>query len=179
MRMLPADSRRGFLAAMASGVLASRLGSVAAAKERKKDRKRQPVLQRNSFGCVDVGKPCKGNDDNCCSGVCAGKKPKKGKKDTSRCVAHDENSCLAGQNAVECGGAASVACTTSFGADGTCVITTGKAPYCGTGGVCLLCTKDEDCLEVCQQGAACVPCAAECPQTGTICLGQGFCNNPD
>ena len=68
---------------------------VGAAKQRKQHRQK---LKRNAFGCVNVGGKCRGKDGNCCSGICDGKKPKKGKKDTSRCAGHDASTCLAGQD---------------------------------------------------------------------------------
>jgi hypothetical protein len=37
-------------------------------------------LKHNQFGCVEVGNACRGNCANCCSGICQGKKPKKGRK---------------------------------------------------------------------------------------------------
>jgi len=182
LRALPTGSRRGLLAALAGGVLASRQSNRAEAgkrKKRKKRKKRQAPLQLNAFGCVDVGKACQGNDTNCCSGICAGKKPKLGEKDTSRCVAHNESTCLAGQHPVACGGAATVTCTTTGQAEGACVTTTGNAPYCfAGGGVCFQCTKDTDCIPFCGPPAACVRCASDCPETGgAVCVGLGFCNN--
>jgi hypothetical protein len=176
-RTLTTGSRRGLLAALAAGALASPLRNEATAEKRKKGKKRQPALQRNAFGCVELGKPCQGKDNNCCSGVCVGAKPKKGRKDASRCIAHDESSCLVGQNATECGGQANIACTTSFGAQGSCLITTGQAPYCAEDLACFPCRKDTDCLLTCQKGAACIACAGLCPDTGTACVGAGFCNH--
>lgn len=63
----------------------------------KAKRKRKKKLKRNGFGCVNVGGKCRGKDAACCSGICQGKKPKKGKKDTSRCtvcVGHLADACL-------------------------------------------------------------------------------------
>lgn len=176
VRALPSGTRRGLLAALAGGVLASPIAAGTKAKKRKKKAR----LRRNAFGCVDVGNACLGNNANCCSGVCAGKKPKKGKRDTSRCVAHDESTCLAGQTLEICGGAANIGCTTTLGAPGQCVTTTGKAPFCfAGGGACFRCSKDTDCIPLCGQAAACVVCSGECAQTGgATCVGQGFCNNP-
>jgi hypothetical protein len=177
LRLLPTGSRRGLLAALAGIAFAPRTGIDTAARKRKK---RQQPLQRNEFGCVDVGKACRGNDDNCCSGRCDGKKPKKGKKDTSRCAAHDGSTCLAGQTVEECGGAANVACTTTLENAGQCVTTTGNAPYCfAGGGVCFRCTKDTECIPFCGAAAACVRCDGGCPETGgALCVGLGFCSNP-
>ncbi len=55
-----------FLAALAPAVRAT-------AKPARKPR-------RNAFGCVDVGTPCRGKDRSCCSGICSGPKPKKGRQ---------------------------------------------------------------------------------------------------
>jgi hypothetical protein len=138
------------------------------AKKRKKAKK----LQRNSFGCVDVGKPCRGNSANCCSGICQGKKPKKGEKDKSTCVAHNVGGCLANQDlclikeAVSCGASER----------GVCARTTGNASFCGDfeNIACFDCTKDTDCEAEFGTGAACVICAGECELTGNrICVASG------
>jgi hypothetical protein len=138
----------------------------------KKDKKKKKKLRFNEFGCVNVGGKCRGNSDNCCSGICQGKKPKKGKKDKSRCVGHDEGTCLPGQTPTSCGGSESIACVAGGGADGQCFTTTGNAAYCSDEGDCFPCKKDADCIGVCGAGAACVRCAAACAETGgTACLG--------
>src|SRR5215211_8922662 len=62
----------------------------------KQRHKRRKSLVFNAFGCLNVDKPCRGWNDLCCSGICAGKKPKKGKPDKSRCVAHDTGGCQPG-----------------------------------------------------------------------------------
>ena len=123
-RLLP---RRDLISGMAAGVALRAAGPCpldAAAK--RKQRKRKP-LQRNEFGCVPVGKACQGKDEVCCSGICNGKKPRKGKKDTSRCVAHDSADCTASQRSGICGGT-DVPCTTSQGGAGRCQTTTGTPP---------------------------------------------------
>jgi hypothetical protein len=180
MRGLPFGSRRAVLVAVA-GLLASSLRDDTEARKRRKRKKRNlPPLQLNAFGCVEVGDSCRGSGANCCSGRCAGDKPKPGKPDQSRCVAHDADTCVAGQTLIDCGGTADVACTTAQGAPGQCVTTIGKAPYCfAGGGVCFRCAKDADCIRFCGVRAACVQCAGDCPQTGGLtCVGQEFCNNP-
>jgi hypothetical protein len=40
----------------------------------------------------------RGKSGLCCSGIYEGKKQKQGKKDTSRCVAHDSGACQAGED---------------------------------------------------------------------------------
>jgi hypothetical protein len=142
-----------------------RLPRIAAAMKGKKN----PRPPLNEFGCVDVGKPCRGKDRLCCSGVCQGRKPKKGKRDTSRCVAHDASTCQAGQQEEFCGGATTVACITNSGQDGECNTTTGKAPFCTYGGDCFACRKDADCQPDFGPAAACITCTG-CPTTGgTAC----------
>jgi hypothetical protein len=128
------------------------------ARKRKKAKK----LQRNSFGCVDVGDACRGSDANCCSGVCQGKKPKKGEKDKSRCVAHNAGECQADQDV--CLSLQEIQC----GTNGNCARTTGNASFCADfeNSACFDCTKDTDCEADFGAGAACVICAGECELTG-------------
>jgi hypothetical protein len=131
-----------------------------------KGKKKKSKLKRNTFGCVDVGKPCRGNNANCCSGICNGKKPKKGKKDRSRCVAHHTGVCQPGLDA--CKGV-----DATCGTGGICLETIGKASFCGDPDTdaCVACTRDADCEALLGAGAACVYCAAVCPMTqGRVCL---------
>ncbi|MGH2617078.1 MAG: hypothetical protein ACRDJC_17740, partial [Thermomicrobiales bacterium] len=87
------DVLRGLFGA-GLGLAAIRLPNVAAAKKkRRKVKKARP----NAFGCLEVGDPCK-TADQCCSGICQGKKPKKGKKDKSKCIAHNVGECGVGQD---------------------------------------------------------------------------------
>jgi hypothetical protein len=98
---LHALSRRRLATAL--GLFASGTLHVTGAKNKKKRKK----LKRNAFGCVNVGGHCRGRDNVCCSGICEGKKPKQGKKDKSKCRAHNVLNCPAGANSclenVECG----------------------------------------------------------------------------
>lgn len=156
-----ATTRRGIvhgLAGTALGLAVARLPDREAAG---KTRKRQKP-KRNAYGCLDVGKACGGRDRRCCSGICRGKKPKKGERDARRCAAHDVAGCQAGQNV--CGGPVA-----QCGTGGTCTRTTGNAGFCGSvGGMidCVACQKDADCDEATfGPGAACVVCDA-CPATG-------------
>ena len=132
---------------------------------------KKKTLKRNAFGCVNVGGKCRGKDKNCCSGICKGKKPKQGVRDTSKCVGHDASTCRRGQQPTRCGGAANVACTSSAGLRGECATTTGNAAYCSASGGCFPCKRDTDCKGGCGSGAACITCAG-CPETGgTACGG--------
>jgi hypothetical protein len=135
---------------------------------------RKKKLARNAFGCVDVGKPCRGKDSACCSGVCQGKKPKKGKKDKSRCVAHDTRGCREFDDSC---GPGDTFCTTSSGYEfAKCFHTTGNAGYCAQGVACVPCTRDTDCIDACGAGAACVICPDGCPGSETMCVGVTACN---
>ena len=165
------SSRRALLRGLAAtlGLQAAHASDgTDARKKRKKRRKPKP----NAFGCLNVGQPCGGKDERCCSSICQGKKPKQGEKDKSRCVAHHTGGCQAGQQEVFCGGA-NVDCTTSTGIEGVCDTTTGNAGYCMFSGTCSPCSKDADCRPVCGPGAACVKCATCIDDGGTRCVGIG------
>lgn len=124
--------------------------------------------RRNAFGCVPVGRPCRGKDGVCCSGMCDGRRPRKGGKDRSRCVGHDGGSCASGQRDAFCGGT-TVNCTTSSGFTlGTCNTTTGDAGYCAQFLFCEPCRKDADCQPAYGPRSACALCGTGCP-TGTAC----------
>jgi hypothetical protein len=137
-------------------------------------KKKNKQLKRNGFGCVTVGGKCRGKDANCCSGICQGKKPKQGKKDKSRCLAHNTGACTLDSCAVGTG----VVCQLGQ-PNCQCVLTTGAANFCGnfTGGgqLCRSCSRDADCQSEFGPGAACVVlggfCAAGCVATGgTACV---------
>ncbi|MGH2614997.1 MAG: hypothetical protein ACRDJC_07145 [Thermomicrobiales bacterium] len=169
------DVLRGLVGA-GLGLCASRLPESAAGKNG-----RNKKLQRNAFGCVEVGGKCRGKDAACCSGRCDGKKPRKGQKDTSRCVAHGASTCQPGHHIQDvCGGAANVSCTTSTGdTGGACTTTTGNAAYCPREAHCRACKKDADCQPFCGKEAACIVCAG-CPEGGTACASptSGLCDFP-
>jgi hypothetical protein len=157
------DALRGFVTALGIEWNATRFPSNAVANKKNNKRKKP---KNNEFGCLDVGKKCNGKDAKCCSGICNGKKPKKGKKDKSKCVGHNAGSCQAGFDV--CLGVIAP-CST----DGFCFQTTGKAPFCAGGtGICADCQKDTDCEALgAGPGAACIVCESECPQTGgTVCF---------
>jgi hypothetical protein len=164
-------SRRRVLRLTAAALGLGGAAGVASRATAKKKKKKKP-LKFNSFGCVNVGGKCRGNDANCCSNICEGKKPKKGEKDKSRCVAHDASTCLTGQALEVCGGDEDVVCETSGGTEGSCATTTGNAPFCAAnGGICFPCKKDADCIDSCKEGAACFPCVEFCAnQGGTACF---------
>lgn len=173
-------SRRTALVALlgGSGFLPGLVG-VAEGKKAKKTRKKP--LRLNEFGCVNAGGQCRGNGANCCSGICSGKKPKKGAPDKSACAAHDESSCLPGQTAPGCSSLAEplpgVACTSSAGKAGSCHTTTGNAGFCVFGGFCTPCKRDADCISVCGPQAACIQCDRACAAQGlaTQCVSPDAC----
>ena len=160
------DVLRGLVAA-GLGLGGLRLQEATEAK--KKQRNKKPKL--NAFGCLNVGQKCRGKDSKCCSGICQGKKPKKGEKDKSTCVAHNEGPCTADRSVCATGSPASLC-----GPEAVCLATTGNAGFCANvagnsfsqEANCRVCGKDTDCEAAgFGQGAACV------------LLNQGFCATPD
>ena len=162
-------SRRDVLRSLAGaglGLGALRLPDAVEAKKGKKKSK------KNAFGCLDVGQRCAGKDGKCCSGICQGKKPKRGKKDKSKCVAHDAGICIA--EADTCTAGAEVRCNPS-NPSCFCTLTTGNAGFCaafsgGPAGHCRVCRKDTDCEPEFGEGAACIVLGGICT---TLCLATG------
>jgi hypothetical protein len=147
-------------------------------KKRKKNKNRQNTQQPqlNEFGCIDVGQQCFGRSDLCCSGICAGTPPKKGKPDDRRCAVHDTGGCQVGQRQPDCGGVASIPCVSTSGEKGVCQTTTGNAGFCAVGGGCFTCSKDADCQAVCGPAAACIRCQGFCIDgADTLCVGPTEC----
>ena len=167
---------------VAVGTIAALLGHGAtpphSAQAKGKDKKRK--LKRNEYGCVEVGGRCRGRDSVCCSGVCAGKKPKQGEKDKSRCKAHDtgtiesgDRGCLAGDDSY---GPGDTLCTTSAGEEfAKCWRTTGNAGFCGLDSADVPCRKDTDCVDACGQGAACIVVPDEFGG-GVFCSSTAACD---
>lgn len=140
--------------------------AIAGAKGKKAKRKRKP-LALNEFGCVSVGRACRGKDSVCCSGRCQGKKPGPGQRDRRRCVAHDTGGCSGSDRVCP-----SVPCTTTIGHAGGCTTTTGNAPYCADVVTNTPCTRDVDCVPFCGPLAACYVCSGV---AGGRCAGPGDC----
>jgi hypothetical protein len=169
-------SRRGVIRGFAALMLGSLAvvqpdGTLGKNGKKGKNKKRKPPF--NAFGCLDVGVTCK-NGGQCCSGICTGKKRKKGKKRRKRCEGHDATNCPGGQIEASCGGI-SRPCATAAGTQGVCNTTTGNAAFCGAGGNCFPCHRDADCVEACGEGAACILCPGKCDEVGgTACSGRGF-----
>jgi hypothetical protein len=162
------DVARGLTAA-GLGLGSMRLPDLVEAKKKRKNKKKRKKARPNAFGCLEVGDPCK-TEEQCCSGICEGKKSKR------KCRAHDAGSCLTGAQIDVCGGPA-VACTSSFGQPGQCATTTGNAAYCLAAIYCHACTTDVECQEanggLLGPNAACFHCAGDvCPEAGgTACAG--------
>jgi hypothetical protein len=171
--LVTATSRRVVLIGAAESGLLGRTPAFSQAKKRKRHR-----LKRNQFGCVDVGGACRGRDNNCCSNRCDGGKPKKGKRDRSRCIGHDTSDCLVGDDSC----VVEKSCLTSAGReDGFCHKTTGNGVFCAFDAGCFPCTHDEDCVPFCGEGAACIVCAGFAPCAdigGRECAGTDVCSLP-
>ena len=170
-------SRRGAIQALGAAALTAvsvRLGLI------EEPAVAAQVTVERRFDCLAVGDSCNGDDSKCCSGRCEGRPGRKGRRgkrgrrdrpDRSRCVAHDEAECTAGQdtcNSATNPGNLAIPC--GFRGRGSCFQTTGKAGFCGRieGGSpprfrCEECTKDKDVEAVGDgHGAACVVCEADC-----------------
>lgn len=167
-RLSATPTRRGVLLGLAAslGLAVTRMPRAVTAKNKHKKK-----LKRNQYGCVDAGGNCQGRDNVCCSGICDGKKPKKGKKDRSRCVAHHEGACTLAQDS--CANDDPTPCHPDL--PYFCLRTTGKAAYCGwnPAPACLTCRNDADCEQTLGPDAACVVCPS-CPGSAeTMCVLPG------
>jgi hypothetical protein len=138
--------------------------------EAKKKGKKKP--KKNAFNCLAVGQKCAGRDGKCCSGICQGKRPKKGKQDKSKCVAHNAGICIA--EADSCTAGVEVPCNPT-NPSCFCTLTTGNAGFCaafsgGPAGHCRVCRKDTDCEAEFGEGAACLVLGGVCTP---LCLATG------
>ncbi len=153
-------------------------------KNRKRRKRKKP--KPNDFGCLNVGQACGGQDSRCCSGICAGKKPKKGKNDKRRCVAHNVGGCTLDRSVCFIPTPTVALCSTTA----LCMTTTGNAPFCAENKDfnqqvnCHPCGKDTDCEALgFGAGAACVvlrtegACLDGCEgvneSSGTACFPPG------
>jgi hypothetical protein len=166
-------------------LVVSRLGGSGIDAKKKRKHKKPPAPVFNEFGCLDVGRPCRGNSELCCSGVCQGKKPKKGKPDKRVCAAHDAGDCSPQRNRCTVEDPLLSLCNVPS-ETALCHVTTGNAPFCGDEfGFsetlhCRDCAKDTDCLAfgfasgsacVLFQGGRCDVCANT---GGRACLPPGI-----
>jgi hypothetical protein len=138
-----------------------------AAKGKRKRKDKNKKAKPNAFGCLSVKKTCK-NPEQCCSGICEGKKGKR------TCRAHDTGSCdqdVAG--VCQSGTPINTACNNR--ADCHCFRSTGGSNVCSTGMACADCQRDADCIALgFPPGTACAPvsagaCAGNCPD-GMACV---------
>ncbi|MGH2618111.1 MAG: hypothetical protein ACRDJC_23025, partial [Thermomicrobiales bacterium] len=114
------DVLRG-LAGAALGLGAARLPGTAAAKKKRKNKKPKPKPAKpNAFGCLNVGAACKSAGE-CCSGVCEGK----------TCRTHHTGICQVDYDLCITGAAHVCNIVGEGGPACACVLTTGKAPFCG------------------------------------------------
>ena len=176
-------SRRGFLRSLTGRSLAMLVGfafvapNVDAKKKRRKKKKKRtsrPDLVFNPFGCLDIGQSCRGDSSLCCSGICEGTAPRKGKPDTSTCVGHNAGPCTVDTNACELG--VELPCNPNVERT-NCSLTTGNAAFCaaidpdqGARPNCRSCMKDTDCQVEFGPGAACVVLGGVCT---ALCLATG------
>ncbi len=174
-------SRRSLGRALAGGGLGALLGSAFGAlavdakqkRHKKKNKKKKPKKPKpNAFGCLNVGDACK-TPDQCCSGICEGKKNKR------KCLAHDTGTCNQ-EAAGVCTGAVPALSACNNRTNCGCFRTTADSNYCaelfGEGlSQCATCQRDADCVAMgLPPGSACAPvsegfCAGVCP-SGMACL---------
>jgi hypothetical protein len=162
------ESRRSLLGAAlaaATGWLVPNIGETRKKHPHKKKRKK---AQPNQYGCLEVGDRCK-SADQCCSGICKGKKGKK------RCRAHDTGTCIQGiPDACDPDNPAIAVCNSDVC---LCLRTTAGSNFCADANLtaCADCKKDADCEALgYPAGSACVPmtgghCAGICEETGMQC----------
>jgi hypothetical protein len=191
-----APSRREVLIALFGvgiGVEALRIPNDAAAKKHrqsshgkshkhKKSAKLVPETP-NQFGCLGVGQLCGGDSSVCCSGVCEGDEPKKGKRDTRSCAAHGTGTC--DQAAVGACDAPEVneQLTCNGNPNCVCFLTTAGSNFCVDASVsnstdfCSNCHTDADCeTQGFPRGSACLPFSSGRCTTG--CTTRMFCGAP-
>jgi hypothetical protein len=142
----------------------------------------QPLapLVFNQYGCVEVGQPCRGDANNCCSGICEGSAPAEGRPDSSRCIAHGTGICNQDKTGV-CTALTDEVPTLSCGNDCYCFRTTAGSNFCAVPPAakddpkCADCKKDADCEALgFPGGSACIPvalghCTGRC-KSGMACL---------
>lgn len=162
------QSRRAALVTLAAaGVSLMGVPALDARKKHGRTRKRRRQnVKKNAFGCVNAGAFCR-RASQCCSGICSGKKGKK------RCRGHDASSCQLHQDICF---DETATCTTTAGLPGECLVTTGRASFCGAIGFCTDCSRDADCVPLYGPGAACIVCVPGCGDHtphGTSCVVPG------
>lgn len=122
--------RRSLLAAVVVAVATGvGTGGVDAGKRRKQ--KKRKKARPNEFGCLDVGKPCQ-NEEQCCSGVCEGKKGKR------TCRAHDTGTCQQDGQLVPCNNRSNCGCFRTTASSDVCAELFPPS-------ACAECRRDADC----------------------------------
>jgi hypothetical protein len=152
-------SRRNLLGGLVAGVLglgATPFSDLAAAKKKRKRKKKEKKAKPNAFGCLEVGDPCQ-SEEQCCSGICDGKKGK------NQCRAHDTGTCnQEGPILVPCNNQSNCGC---FGTTASSFVCAELFPP----SECAACQRDADCLALgFPPGSACAP-FGEC-KVGTACM---------
>ena len=140
--LAPRQSRRALLVSIGGLMATLRASEVAESRRRT---------------CQIIGARCRKSRD-CCSGIC------QGQRRAGICRGHDTGGCRAGNRACR---TPPESCTTSLGAQGGCLTTTGDGGYCAATGECMACSRDTDCQKRFGQRAACVTCS-NC-SAGTAC----------
>lgn len=162
----PRRSLLGGSLALATGWLG--VSAIDAKKKRKHKKRKAKKAKPNEFGCLELGDPCQ-SEDQCCSGICEGKKGKK------TCRAHDTGTC--DQTAVGYCEAENPNLTVCNGGNCLCFATTAGSNVCTNNVTCTDCKRDADCLALgFPRGSACAPvggdlaCDVLCPETGMACI---------
>lgn len=169
--LLAGTSRRDVLRGLTVGfgLGGAHLTLPAEAKKKRKRKKKQKAAKPNQFGCFEVGAQCKSGDD-CCAGVCEGKK----------CRAHGTDICRQDKPGVCTAGLDEVP-SLGCGPNCWCFRTTAGSNFCGANVRtsppldCTSCRKDADCIALgYPPGSACAPvgsgnCSTWC-DTGMACL---------
>jgi hypothetical protein len=148
-------------------------------KPKRKNKIKQPQPVPNQFGCLEVGQPCRGDSSLCCSGLCDGVPPKKGKPDTRVCAAHDIGTCDQAAEGI-CTAADPQQSFCNQSNTCFCIGTTAGSKFCAKPdkvglSACVDCQKDTDCEALgFAAGSACIPfteglCSGIC-DTSTVCL---------
>lgn len=166
-------SRRSLAGTLGFGALARPFlaeGKRHKRRHRRKERRKKNVTF-NDFGCVNVGGFCK-NAEQCCSGIC------EGKKDKRKCKAHGTGACdQEGPGLCTSPNPELLKCNNSN--DCACIRTTAGSNFCYSvlagGSDCADCQQDADCEALgFPPGSACAPtseggCAGLC-ESGMACL---------
>jgi hypothetical protein len=156
MRGVP--SRRDVLRSLAGaglGVGIVRFPDLAAAKKRKR-KKKVKKAKPNEYGCLEVGAPCT-SEDQCCSGICAGKKGKR------TCRAHHTGTCRQDGLLVPCNNRTTCGCLHTTAGSDIC-----SELFVPGGSACAACQRDADCEALgFPPGSACGLSAIPC-ESGTM-----------